>query len=114
VTNSNNDSKGVFYPTKVARFNSSEDPVAMVSCGAFHTVAVTSIGSLFSWGKEEFGCLGIYFTGDRLVSGVYKPQKVKQSFTKFKFMHIFHPLVKLPCSLDVYTFYSPRDTHTYL
>jgi hypothetical protein len=57
-------------------------------------VAVTSSGSLFSWGKEEFGCLGIYFTGDRLVSGVYKPQKVKQSVTILYYAHVLR-LVKL-------------------
>jgi alpha-tubulin suppressor-like RCC1 family protein len=72
-----NDSKGVCYPTRVSTFKPSDDPVAQVSCGAFHTMAVTSSGLLYSWGREEFGCLGIYFTGDRLVSGVYKPQKVE-------------------------------------
>ena len=48
-----------------------------VPCGAFHTACVTTSGRLFSWGKEDFGCLGIHLTGSRLVSGVYTPREVE-------------------------------------
>jgi alpha-tubulin suppressor-like RCC1 family protein len=51
--------------------------VVRVSCGAFHTACITASGRLFSWGKEEYGCLGIHFTGSRLTCGVYTPQEVE-------------------------------------
>ena len=37
-------------------------PVAMVACGAFHTLVVTRAGGLFAFGNGEFGQLGL---GDR-------------------------------------------------
>ena len=55
-----------------------EDPAVSVSCGAFHTAAVTAKGRLFSWGKEEFGCLGVQLTNDfKKGSGVYNPLEVE-------------------------------------
>ena len=34
-------------------------PVLQVSCGAFHTGAVTRDGRLYTWGKEDHGMLGL-------------------------------------------------------
>lgn len=30
-----------------------------IACGGFHTAAVTTDGECFTWGKEDFGILGV-------------------------------------------------------
>lgn len=64
---------GLCYPEKIDA-PTVDAPFVQVSCGAFHTAAVTASGRVFSWGKEEFGCLGVHLTG--LSSGVYSPREV--------------------------------------
>jgi len=68
---------GMHSPELVENFVASDDHVVQVACGAFHTMAATKQGKLFSWGKEESGCLGIHFTGESLLSGVYQPHEVQ-------------------------------------
>jgi alpha-tubulin suppressor-like RCC1 family protein len=33
--------------------------VTKISCGIYHTVALTDIGHAFAWGDNEFGALGL-------------------------------------------------------
>ncbi|CAM6001532.1 unnamed protein product, partial [Sphagnum balticum] len=44
-------------PIKVKGFNN--EKVAMISCGSFHSMALTECGHVYSWGENEFGQLGI-------------------------------------------------------
>jgi alpha-tubulin suppressor-like RCC1 family protein len=37
-----------------------DDQVTYVSCGAFHTLAVTSKGHLYSFGQNKYGKLGLH------------------------------------------------------
>lgn len=45
--------------------------VVKVACGAFHSAAVTESGKLYTWGKEDYGMLGLGPTPD-----VQFPKKV--------------------------------------
>ncbi len=47
-------------------------PVVQAACGYYHTVALTASGAVFSWGRSDFGQLGI---GSRENS--WRPQEVK-------------------------------------
>ena len=46
--------------------------VQKVVCGAFHTAAITMDGSLYTWGKEDYGMLG-----HGACENQYVPRKVK-------------------------------------
>ena len=54
-------------PTKVAPPpGCSSGWAANVSCGSFHTAAVSDNGDVYTWGKGEHGCLGHGDAADRL------------------------------------------------
>lgn len=62
-------------PTKLTSFGF----VNTVSCGQYHSVALTSDGQIFSWGSNQHGQLGLD-SPDALPSGtrrVLKPQMVR-------------------------------------
>ncbi|KAI9908408.1 hypothetical protein PsorP6_004336 [Peronosclerospora sorghi] len=43
------------------------DKVVQVACGAFHSAAVTEKGHVYSWGKEDYGMLGVGQTSDQQI-----------------------------------------------
>lgn len=45
--------------------------ILKVACGAFHSACVSENGNVYTWGKEDYGMLGIGFTGD-----AHQPQLV--------------------------------------
>jgi alpha-tubulin suppressor-like RCC1 family protein len=49
-------------PIKVKGFNN--ERVVMISCGCFHSMALTECGHVYSWGYNKFGQLGIGNTVD--------------------------------------------------
>jgi hypothetical protein len=49
-------------PIKVRGFNN--ERVVMISCGGYHSMALTECGHVYSWGHNEFGQLGIGNTAD--------------------------------------------------
>jgi alpha-tubulin suppressor-like RCC1 family protein len=44
-------------PIKVKGFNN--ERVVMISCGPFHSMALTECGHVYSWGRNDWGQLGI-------------------------------------------------------
>ncbi len=53
--------------------------VSVVSCGQYHSVALTSFGQIFTWGSNQHGQLGLD-SADILPTGnrrVWLPQEVK-------------------------------------
>jgi len=64
-------SLGVPSPTLVNGLSE----VKLVAAGAFHTAIVTEKGELFTWGKEDYGMLGIPGT-TLLRDGVWRPHHV--------------------------------------
>jgi hypothetical protein len=46
-----------FIPIKVKGFNN--EKVVMISCGWSHSMALTECGNVYSWGRNNFGQLGI-------------------------------------------------------
>ncbi len=53
--------------------------VSVVSCGQYHSVALTSIGQIFTWGSNQHGQLGLD-SADELPKGnrrVWLPREVK-------------------------------------
>uniref|UniRef100_K3W6X4 RCC1-like domain-containing protein n=1 Tax=Globisporangium ultimum (strain ATCC 200006 / CBS 805.95 / DAOM BR144) TaxID=431595 RepID=K3W6X4_GLOUD len=61
---------GVSHPHRVEGFG--DEKVVQVACGAFHSAAVTEAGSVYIWGKEDYGMLGVGQTSD-----VQVPQKIE-------------------------------------
>jgi hypothetical protein len=55
IGNGNNSDQ--LIPIKVNGFNN--ERVVMISCGWFHSMALTECGHVYSWGWNEFGQLGI-------------------------------------------------------
>lgn len=53
---------GVSRPHRVEGFGG--ERVVQVACGAFHSAAVTESGSVYIWGKEDYGMLGVGQTSD--------------------------------------------------
>jgi len=49
------------------------DQIVQLSCGYYHTVALTSEGKLYSWGREDYGQLG---SGSRV--NRRRPQRITQ------------------------------------
>jgi alpha-tubulin suppressor-like RCC1 family protein len=53
--------------------------VTVVSCGQYHSIALTSLGQIFTWGSNQHGQLGLDST-DTLPTGnrrVWQPREVK-------------------------------------
>ncbi|KAF1335389.1 Regulator of chromosome condensation, partial [Globisporangium splendens] len=61
---------GVSRPHRVEGFG--DEKVVQVACGAFHSAAVTEVGSVYIWGKEDYGMLGVGQTSD-----IQVPQKIE-------------------------------------
>lgn len=49
-------------PKRRRRQQKEDDVFVKVSCGSYHTLAITSNGSLFSWGLNNYGQLGLGHT----------------------------------------------------
>ncbi|KAF0682697.1 Aste57867_25215 [Aphanomyces stellatus] len=65
------DGASSFTPTRIDPAQFGNEKVVQVSAGAFHTAAVTETGAVFTWGKEDYGMLGVGHTAD-----IHKPRKV--------------------------------------
>ncbi|KAJ1548155.1 hypothetical protein HK096_003392 [Nowakowskiella sp. JEL0078] len=65
ISNSDNlDNCFVSIPTQVKSLNSNY--IKKITCGGYHTGAITQTGKLFMWGSNSFGQLGLSDTVDRL------------------------------------------------
>jgi alpha-tubulin suppressor-like RCC1 family protein len=60
IGNGCNDNQSI--PIKVKGFNN--EKVVMISCGYYHSMALTKYGNVYSWGDNRFGQLGIGNTVD--------------------------------------------------
>ena len=49
--------------------------MSSVSCGHYHTVAVSAAGEVWAWGESAYGALGIPITSNQ--SNVYEPTHVR-------------------------------------
>ncbi|CAK4250697.1 unnamed protein product [Aphanomyces euteiches] len=58
-------------PTRIDSAEFNDEKVVQVSAGAFHTAAITESGRVFTWGKEDYGMLGVGHTAD-----IHTPRKV--------------------------------------
>ena len=56
---------GMDTPQRIVSLD--EKKVVQIACGAFHSAAVTCDGKLFTWGKEDYGMLGVGYTSDKHV-----------------------------------------------
>jgi len=50
--------KPYFIPKKVQFFDDIEAKVTQISAGLYHTVALTSEGDVYTWGRGQYGVLG--------------------------------------------------------
>jgi alpha-tubulin suppressor-like RCC1 family protein len=64
-----------------------DEKVIMISCGAYHSIALTKSGRVFSWGCNEFGQLG----HNSLLS------LLRNSENKPKFIEIKNNFIKISC-----------------
>jgi alpha-tubulin suppressor-like RCC1 family protein len=71
IANPSNDSQSI--PIKLNHFNNHK--VIQISCGDFHSMALTESGRVFSWGWNKFGQLGLNNNNER----VNKPSIVSLS-----------------------------------
>ncbi|OQR92840.1 regulator of chromosome condensation (RCC1) [Thraustotheca clavata] len=62
---------GASIPTQIDPTHFESEKVVQISCGAFHSAAITESGQLYTWGKEDYGMLGIGHTPD-----IHVPHKV--------------------------------------
>ncbi|EQC33669.1 hypothetical protein SDRG_08773 [Saprolegnia diclina VS20] len=62
---------GTSIPTRIDPAQFDNERVIQVSCGAFHTAAVTESGHVYTWGKEDYGMLGVGHTPD-----IHVPRRV--------------------------------------
>lgn len=58
------DKKTRLYPTLVDELAEEQRKIVQVSCGSTHTVALDSEGFVWSWGKGEYGRLGLGSSSD--------------------------------------------------
>ncbi|RHY91244.1 hypothetical protein DYB35_001640 [Aphanomyces astaci] len=65
------DGVSAFTPTRIEPEAFGLEDVVQVSAGAFHTAAVTASGAVYTWGKEDYGMLGVGHTAD-----IHVPRKV--------------------------------------
>jgi alpha-tubulin suppressor-like RCC1 family protein len=56
--------------------------VINVSCGQFHTLALTSNNDLYGWGAGEYGELGT-----SKLKHEYSPTKIKINFNQFNILY---------------------------
>lgn len=52
------DKQHQFYPKKVDFFEKNNIKVKKLSAGLYHTVALTTEGDVYSWGRGLYGVLG--------------------------------------------------------
>ncbi|KAM3568620.1 hypothetical protein VYU27_009262, partial [Nannochloropsis oceanica] len=71
-----NTGKGLGCPSLVPP-ESFDAPVRQLSCGAFHTAAVTRSGKVFTWGREEHGMLGHDVPPDKFTDAQDRPKEVE-------------------------------------
>ncbi len=72
-------------PHAISYFHSS--PVVQVSCGDVHSLALTADGSVFSWGFNSFGQLGLTADMEQRSKCAYAPERVL-SLALFQVRHI--------------------------
>jgi alpha-tubulin suppressor-like RCC1 family protein len=60
-----NDRKPYFVPKKVEFFDTIDGKVEQIAAGLYHTVALTSDGDVYTWGRGQYGVLG---NGSNLLS----------------------------------------------
>lgn len=58
------DKKTRLYPTLVDELAEEQRSIVQVSCGSMHTVALDSEGFVWTWGKGEYGRLGLGSSSD--------------------------------------------------
>ena len=50
--------------------------IVNVSCGSFHTLAVEKDGSVYSFGQNKYGKLGIHYSNSKDVGKYEEPIKI--------------------------------------
>ncbi|ETW01763.1 hypothetical protein, variant 2 [Aphanomyces invadans] len=65
------DGVSAFTPTRIEPESFGMEKVVQISAGAFHTAAITESGAVYTWGKEDYGMLGVGHTAD-----IHVPRKV--------------------------------------
>ncbi len=65
--------------TRVEGLN--DEKITMISCGTFHSIALTEKGRVFSWGDNSFGQLGI-----KDIEFSNKPQEIQLTIVRINFI----------------------------
>ncbi len=71
----------IYIPVDITpNFNLSNDKIVKIAAGNFHSMALSEKGSIFTWGNNQFGQLGIGVTSD-IAFRVTTPQNITLNFS---------------------------------